>query len=79
MRVSLWPAQLQRVAIGLTVAASHALMTAPASARVDAWTTRRWGTRILVRVMGGLAGKIQVRDRASMRSAVANVGFGLIE
>ena len=60
MRVSLWPAQLQRVAIGFTVAASHALATAPASVRVDAWTTRRWGTLILVRVMGGLVGKIQV-------------------
>ena len=60
MHVSLWPAQLQRVAVGFTCAASHALATAPASVRVDAWTTRRWATRILVRVMGGLVGKIQV-------------------
>ncbi len=79
MRVPLCPAQLQRVAIGFTVAASHALATAPARARVDAWTTRRWGTLILVRVMGGLVAMIQERDRASMCSAVANVGFGLIE
>jgi hypothetical protein len=61
MRVSLWPAQLQRVAIGFTVAASHALATAPAGVHVDAMTTLRWGTRILVRVMGGLVAKIQVR------------------
>jgi len=61
MRVPLWPAQLQRVAIGFTVAASHALATAPASVRVDAMATRRWGTLILVRVMGGLVAKIQVR------------------
>jgi hypothetical protein len=60
MRVSLWPAQLQRVAIGFTCAAIHALATAPASVRVDAWTTRRLTTRILLRVMGGLVGKIQV-------------------
>jgi hypothetical protein len=44
MRVPLRPAQLQRVAIGFTVAASHALATAPASVRVDLPdTTRRWG------------------------------------
>jgi hypothetical protein len=60
MRVSLWPAQLQRVAIGFTCATSHALATAPASVRVDALTRRRWATRILMRVMGGLVGKIQV-------------------
>ena len=60
MRVSLWPAQLQRVAIGFTCATSHALATAPASVRVDAWTARRWATLILMRVMGGLVGKIQV-------------------
>jgi hypothetical protein len=59
MLVSFWPAQLQRVAFGLTCVASHALATAPASVRVDACTTRRWGTRILVRVMGGLVAKIQ--------------------
>jgi hypothetical protein len=60
MRVSLWPAQLQRVAIGFTVAASHALATAPASVRAYLVTMRRWATRILVRVMGGLVAKIQV-------------------
>ena len=71
MRVSLWPAELQRVAIGFTSAASHALATAPASVRVDACTTRRWGTRILVRVMGGLVAKIQVRARSRAVTAAA--------
>jgi hypothetical protein len=60
MRVSLWPAQLQRVVIGFTVAASHALATAPASVHEDPMTTRSCGTLILVRVMGSLVGKIQV-------------------
>jgi hypothetical protein len=60
MRVSLWPAQLQRVAIGFTVAASHSLVTPPASVRVYSVAMRRWATRILVRVMGGLVAKIQV-------------------
>jgi hypothetical protein len=71
MRVSLWPAQLQRAAIGCTSAASHALATAPASVRVDAMTTRRWATRILVRVMGGLVAKIQVRARSRAVTAAA--------
>ena len=31
MRVSLWPAQLQRAAIGFAAAASHGLATAPAA------------------------------------------------
>ena len=79
MRVSLWPAQLQRAAIGFAAAASHGLATAPASVDVSARTTWHWRTRVLVRVMGGLVAKIQVRDRASIRSAVANAGFGLIE
>jgi hypothetical protein len=60
MRVSLLPAQLQRAAIGFTCAASHALAITPASVRVDAFPTRRWGTCILVRMMGGLIVKIQV-------------------
>ena len=64
MRVSLWPAQLQRVAIGFTCATSHALATAPASVRVDAWTTRCWATRILMLVMGGMVAEIQVRARS---------------
>jgi len=71
MRVSLWPAQLQRVAIGCTSAASHALATAPASVRVDAGTTRRWATRILMRLMGGLVAKIQVRARSRAVTAAA--------
>ncbi len=61
MRVPLWPAQLQRVAIGITYATSHALATAPASLRVYSATTRRWRTLIVVRVMGGLVAKIQAR------------------
>ena len=71
MRVSLWPAQLQRAAIGCTSAASHALATAPASVRVYAMTTRRWATRILVRVRGGLVAKIQVRVRSRAVTAAA--------
>jgi hypothetical protein len=67
MRVPLWPAQLQRVAIGFTVAASHALATAPARVHVHSVTTRRWRTRILVRVMGGLVAKIQVETACRAR------------
>ena len=61
MRVSLWPAQLQRAAIGFAAAASHGLATAPASARVIAKMTWHWRTRILRRVMGGCVCRIQVR------------------
>ena len=60
MRVSLWPAQLQRAAIGFAAAASHMLATAPASVDVSARTTWHWRTRVLRRVMGGYVGKIQV-------------------
>jgi hypothetical protein len=67
MHVSLWPTQLQRVAIGFTRAASHALVTAPASVRVGAGTTQRWGTCILVRMMGGLVAKIQVGTASRAR------------
>ena len=87
MRVSLWPAQLQRAAIGFTCATSHALATAPVSVRVDSGTTRRWGTRILLRVMGGYVSRIQVRDARHaldacvtfcLTSAAANTG-GLLD
>jgi hypothetical protein len=87
MRVSLWPAQLQRAAIGFTCATSHALATAPASVRVDSGTTRRWGTRILLRVMGGYVSRIQVLDARHaldacvtfcLTSAAANTG-GLLD
>ena len=65
MRVSLRPAQLQRAAIGFTMAASHELVTAPArghpSLRVRPETTRRWEADILRRVMGNHVAKIQVR------------------
>jgi hypothetical protein len=71
MRVSLWPAQLQRAAIGCTTAASHALATAPASVRVYAMTTLRWGTRILLRVMGGHVSRIQVHDARNALDACA--------
>ncbi len=56
-RVSLWPAQLQRVAIGFTVAASEELCR---SVHVHKVHSNEWRTRILNRVIGGLAGKIQV-------------------
>ena len=51
-RVSLWPAQLQRAAIGFSVKASDKL----ASVGQD----KTWRKCILNRVIGGLAGKIQV-------------------
>jgi hypothetical protein len=51
-RVSLWPAQLQRASIGFTVKASDKL----ASVGQD----KTWRKFILNRVIGGLAGKIQV-------------------
>ena len=60
MRVALWPAQLQRAAIGFAAAARHGLATAPASVDVSARTTWHWRTRILRRVMGGCVGRIQV-------------------
>jgi hypothetical protein len=62
MRVALWPAQLQRAAVGFAAAASHGLTTAPASVTVDvsARTTWHWRTRVLRRVMCGYVGKIQV-------------------
>ncbi len=68
MRVALWPAQLQRAAIGFAAAASHGLATAPASMNVSARTTLRWRTSVLRRVMGGYVGKIQVH--ACPRSAI---------
>ena len=56
----LWPAQLQRAAIGFAAAASHGLATAPASVDVSARTTWHWRTRVLLRVMGGYVAKNQV-------------------
>ena len=61
--VALWPAQLQRAAIGFAAAASHGLATAPASVNVSARTTWHWRTSVLRRVMGGCVGRIQVRTR----------------
>ena len=69
MRVALWPAQLQRAAIGFAAAASHGLATAPASVDVSARTTWHWRTRVLRRVMGGYVAKIHVLAR--LRAAVA--------
>ena len=63
MRVSLWPAQLQRAAIGFAAAASHGLATAPASCNVSARLTLSGRARILRRVMGGYVAKIKVRAR----------------
>ena len=60
-RISVWPAQLQRAAIGFAAAASHGLATAPASVDVSARTTWHWRTRVLRRVIGGYVGRIQVR------------------
>ena len=68
MRVALWPAQLQRAAIGFAAAASHGLATAPASVHVSARTTWHWRTRVLRRVMAGYVGRIQVH--ACPRSAI---------
>lgn len=62
MHLPLWPAQLHCAAMGCTSAVSHALATAPISVHVDAITMRRWGTRILSRVLGGHVSRIQVRD-----------------
>ena len=59
-RVALWPAQLQRAAVGFAAAASHGLATAPASVDVSSRTTWHWRTRVLRHVMGGYVGKIQV-------------------
>jgi hypothetical protein len=70
-RVSLWPAQLQRAAIGFAAAASHGLATAPASVDVSARTAWCWRTRILIRVMGSYVGKIQVRVRVRAAAAAA--------
>jgi hypothetical protein len=60
MRVSLWPAQLQRAAIGFAAAASRRLATAPASFNAGAVKIRRWRTRILLRVTSGYVARIQV-------------------
>jgi hypothetical protein len=63
MRVPLWPAQLQRAAIGFEVAASRRLATTPASFNVGAIKMRRCRTRVLLRVMGGYVARIQVPTR----------------
>ena len=70
MCVALWPAQLQRAAIGFAAAASHGLATAPASGDGSARTTWHWRTRVLRRVMGGYVCKIQVH--ACPRSAIGD-------
>ena len=58
----LWPVQLQRVAFGFTLRASHGLATAHLSLNVSASTTWCWRTRILRRVLGSLVAKIQVHE-----------------
>jgi hypothetical protein len=77
MRVSLWPAQLQRAAIGFAAAASHGLATAPASVDVSARTTWHWRTRVLRRVMGGYVGKIQVHSR--LRAVIVVKQFCILQ
>ena len=59
--ISFWPMQLQRAAIGCTVALSGRLTTAPASCLFSAVTMQRWAARVQVRVMGCLIGRVQVR------------------
>ena len=59
--VSFWPMQLQRAAIGCTVALSGRLTTAPASCLFSAVTMQRWAARVQVRVMECLIGRLQVR------------------
>jgi hypothetical protein len=71
MRVPLWPAQLQRAAIGFAAAASHGLATAPASCNVSGRTSLEGRTRILRRVLGVRVERIQVRAR--WRAAVVTV------
>ena len=68
-RVALWPAQLQRAAIGFAAAASHGLATAPASVDVSARTAWHWRTRALRRVMGGYVAKNQVHMRRTFAKA----------
>ena len=77
-RISLWPAQLQRAAIGFAAAASHGLATAPASVDVSARTTWHWRTRVLCRVMGGYVAKNQVHMRRTFAKArvIVFVCFG---
>jgi hypothetical protein len=64
MHVALWPAQLQRAAVGFAAAASHGLATATASVELSERTAWRWRTRILNRVMGCYVARIQVRFRS---------------
>lgn len=59
--ISFWPMQLQRAAIGCTVALSRRLTTAPASCLFSAVTMQRWAARVQVRVMECLIGRLQVR------------------
>ncbi len=75
--VTLWPAQLQRAAIGFAAAVSHGLATAPASVDVSARTTWHWRTRVLRRVMGGYVGKIQVHSR--LRAVIVVKQFCILQ
>ena len=76
MHVPLWPAQLQRAAIGLVVAASLGLATAPAGCNVSARTSLSGRTRILRRVLGVRVERIQVsaRWRAAVVATRAMLG-----
>jgi hypothetical protein len=62
MRVSLWPAQLQRAAFGCVVAASRRLTSAPSSC---ARCKQRSRALILRRVLGGYVAMVKVTVRAA--------------
>ena len=60
MQASLWPAQLQRVAMGCSATACRRLSTAPAGVHVSARTVQHWAERLLLRVVSSLQDSIQV-------------------
>ena len=60
MQASLWPAQLQRVAMGGPAKACRRLSTAPAGVHVSARTVQQWTERLLLRVVSSLQDSIQV-------------------
>ncbi len=62
-RVSLWPAQLQRSAIGFAAAACNGLATATAGVELSARTTLHLRTRILLCIIGGHISRINVHAR----------------
>ncbi len=61
MQLRFRPLQLQRFLRGFVFAASHALVTPPASVLVHARTKSRYIERIFVRVMSGFVARAEVR------------------